>query len=222
MHYSAPVRCVGWGLGSGNLWFSITDSFVKQHSTINIFKREEGQSFSDATHTSYELPNYKRILDAKWGPLNETIVTADEEGNLIIYDPNTGKELNRITPHKAAISKINFDEKKILLITASKDGTSKLFDYKTLDHLKTYETGRPINCAVISPTKNYVLLAGGESSETVTTTRLDTSQFRVRFFDKIHENELGSIMGHFGTVNTIAISPDGKRYVELLILYMTN
>lgn len=154
-------------------------------------------------------------MHARFGPANKTLITADEGGNLTIYDTETGDLLNQITPHKGPITKINFDSKKITFITSSKDGTAKLFDFKTLKHLKTYETGRPINCAVISPIKDHILLAGGEGAETVTTTKLDTSQFRVRFFDKVYENELGSIMGHFGTVNTLAVSPDGKRYVKV-------
>lgn len=182
-------------------------------SKISIFRRQEGQSFGDAKKTEFELGNQKKILHARFGPLNKTIITGDEGGSITIYDTETGQQLNQITPHKGPVTKINFDSKKITFISSSKDGTAKLFDFKTLKNLKTYETGRPINCAVISPIKDHILLAGGEGAETVTTTKLDTSQFRVRFFDKVYENELGSIMGHFGTVNTLAISPDGKRYV---------
>jgi hypothetical protein len=57
-----------------------------------------------------------------------------------------------------------------------------------------------------------VIVAGGEQASTVTLTRSDTTQFRVRFFHKIFEEELGSIMGHFGPVHALSFSPDGRRY----------
>jgi len=46
----------------------------------------------------------------------------------------------------------------------------------------------------------------------VTTTRLDSSQFKVRFFHKVYEEEIASVGGHFGPVNTLAFHPNGKRY----------
>jgi len=60
-----------------------------------------------------------------------------------------------------------------------------LFDAKTLKVIKTYETGRPVNCAVISPIKEHIILAGGESSEVVTTSKMDSAQFKIRFFHQV-------------------------------------
>jgi len=101
-----------------------------------------------------------------------------------------------------------------IFVTASKDGTSKLYDSKTWEHLKTYTTGRPINSASISPTKPEVIVGGGQSAESVTTTRVDSSQFRVRFFHLIYEEELGSVQGHFGPVNVLSYAPDGKGFAS--------
>eukprot|EP01052_Picozoa_sp_SAG31_P036443 SAG31_NODE_4550_length_3145_cov_2.221274_3_plen_83_part_00 len=39
-------------------------------------------------------------------------------------------------------------------------------------------------------------------------------KFEIRIFHKIYEEELGTVKGHFGPVNTIAYSPDGKSYVS--------
>jgi len=48
----------------------------------------------------------------------------------------------------------------------------------------------------------------------VTTTRVDKNQFKVRFFHLIFEEELGSVQGHFGPVNTLSYSPDGKGFAS--------
>lgn len=93
--------------------------------------------------------------------------------------------------------------------------------------------------AKISPIKEHVIIGGGQAAESVTTGRMDSSQFKVRFFHKmypIHKNsnkkaisrqkkwnydkkirfveELGSIPGHFGPVETLAFSPDGRSFVS--------
>jgi len=109
---------------------------------------------------------------------------------------------------------ISFNADKTMYITASKDGTAKLYDAKEHQNLKTYTTGRPINSASISPIKDEVVLGGGQSADTVTTTRVDGSQFRARFFHLIYEEELGSVQGHFGPVNVISYSPDGKSFAS--------
>ena len=151
---------------------------------------------------------------AAWGRLDETIYACDDEGAVTVYDATNGKVLLKKPLHRGAIHKFSFDKEKGMFVTASKDGASSLVDAKTLQVLKTYQTGRPVNCAVISPLKNHVLLGGGESAETVTTTKLDTQQFRARFFHSIYETEIGSYMGHFGTMTCLAISPDGKTFAS--------
>jgi len=42
---------------------------------------------------------------------------------------------------------------------------------------------------------------------------LESAQFRTRFFHISYQEELGSISGHFGPVNAIGFSPDGKGFV---------
>jgi len=71
-----------------------------------------------------------------------------------------------------------------------------------------------VNGVSISPARDHVILGGGQSAESVTTTRLDSSQFKVRFFHTIYETELGSVPGHFGPVNVLAFSPDGHSFAS--------
>ena len=54
------------------------------------------------------------------------------------------------------------------------------------------------------------MVAGGQAAADVTLTRVDNAQFRTRFFHMSYQEELGSVPGHFGPVNAIAFSPDGK------------
>ena len=38
--------------------------------------------------------------------------------------------------------------------------------------------------------------------------------FQARFFHKVLEREFASVKGHFGPINTIAITPDGRSYAS--------
>eukprot|EP01110_Echinostelium_bisporum_P008055 TRINITY_DN296_c0_g1_i1.p1 TRINITY_DN296_c0_g1~~TRINITY_DN296_c0_g1_i1.p1 ORF type:complete len:172 (+),score=55.89 TRINITY_DN296_c0_g1_i1:131-646(+) len=149
-----------------------------------------------------------------WGPLNKTIITCGEDGVIRVYDAETRKLVQESKDHVKGINRMAWDKNKIMFITASKDSTSKLIDAKTLKVIKTFDTGRPVNAASLSPIKDHVILGGGQSAESVTTTRIDSSQFKVRFFHKIYQEELGSLPGHFGPVNTMSFSPDGRSFAS--------
>jgi translation initiation factor 3 subunit I len=52
----------------------------------------------------------------------------------------------------------------------------------------------------------------------VTQTSVQTGKFEARFFHLIFEEEFARVKGHFGPINTIAIHPDGKRFVLSFLL----
>ncbi len=51
---------------------------------------------------------------------------------------------------------MQFDKYQLTFITASRDGTARLFDTKSLQNLKTYDAGRPVNAASMSSIKDHV------------------------------------------------------------------
>jgi len=115
---------------------------------------------------------------------------------------------------KKQVSDIQYDKYHILFATASKDGTAKLWDSRTVDPVKTYEVGRPLNACAISPLMDHIILGGGESAMEVTQTTATSEQFKVRFYHSIFTHELGSVLGHFGPVNSLDFNPDGRSFVS--------
>jgi len=215
LKHKASVRSCGWNLGETR-FFTITDNVMGNTPSIQIFEKSQEDDLNDQTSVpmaTYQLGKPK-VLHAKWVHLNQSIITASDDGAIRVYDAETGKCTAQAQPHRGAINRINFDKYEATFVSGSKDGTAKLFDARTLHVLKTFDTGRPINCAVMSPIKDHVIIAGGEEAQNVTTTRLDSSQFKVRFFHKVYGQEICSVMGHFGTVNTAAISPDGTSFAS--------
>lgn len=46
----------------------------------------------------------------------------------------------------------------------------------------------------------------------MTTTSAKAGGFEARFFHKIYTEEFGNVRGHFGPINTVAFSPDGRGF----------
>ena len=80
--------------------------------------------------------------------------------------------------------------------------------------MKTYVADTPLNTAVITPKKDYVILGGGQAAMDVTTTSTRQGKFEARFYHKVFEDEIGRVRGHFGPLNTIHISPNGSVYAS--------
>jgi len=213
--HKAPVRSVAFSHGE-KMFLTVTDQVFGLLPSIYIWDLSTDPRLTTKPVMEITGRNEAKILYAAWGPLNETILTACEDGTIRAYDPRTGEQVKVISDHTKAVMQLSFSKNGKMFISASKDGTARLYDAKTFKHLKTYNTGRPINSASISPDPNIelVMVAGGQAAETVTTTRVDNSQFRVRFFHMIYEEELASVQGHFGPVNVVSYSPDGKGFAS--------
>lgn len=170
-----------------------------------------------------ELP--MKATKVKWGPFDETLVSIFEEGTIGIWDSKNGDKLKLLDAHKGPVTSLNFSEDRMLMITASRDCTAKLW---TMDEkyecVKTYETDRPLNDAAISPLYNadptsgqapkyHLLLGGGQDAKDVTTTAGSSGKFEALLWHMVYEEEIGTIKGHFGPMNTLAWRRDGKGFV---------
>lgn len=149
-----------------------------------------------------------------WTVANSHIVAGFDNGLIMKFDVETGKEVQQVKVHTDRVNRISFNNDKTLMITASKDKTSKLIDPVSLEVLKVYTTPTPVNGAVISPTHPHVLIGGGQEAMQVTVTGHQSGKFETRFFHMIYEEEFGRVKGHFGPINALAIHPYGKSYAS--------
>jgi translation initiation factor 3 subunit I len=101
------------------------------------------------------------------------------------------------------------DKDQVFIITASKDYSSKLVDMESLKELKQYRTEKPVNSAAISPSRDHVLLGGGQEAVDAAITK--AGKFDARFFHLVFEEEFARVRDHFGPINSVAFHPDGKR-----------
>lgn len=155
-----------------------------------------------------------KITFAIWTYGNKYIIAGFDSGRISKFDSSDLSEV--ITKHDVHTDRINqlaFNKDKTLLITASKDLTAKVLDPLTLDVVRVFQTDRPVNGAVIAPTKPHVIIGGGQDAGAVTTTA-SQGKFESRFFHLVYGDEFGRMKGHFGPINALAIHPYGESFAS--------
>jgi len=218
--HRGPVRGAAWAEGA-QTFATISDPFVNHPACISVYDVPEGsREFDDSPQLVIDLPKdavtNKSVnpTNIVWMPLNEALMVTFDNGMIKLYDPVSGDEMEEWAAHEKKINRIYFNKEKTLFITSSADFSAKLFDAVDFKHLKTYKTDRPVNDAVISETKDHILLGGGQEAMSVTTTSGKVGKFETRFFHLVYEEEFGIVKGHFGPINALAIAPNGLSYAS--------
>jgi len=208
-NYRTPVRSVAFATGDRH-FISVTDQVMGQVPAYYIYKLDdEGKRAAWKLDKEHEFKG--RASQVRWGNLNQTIYIATDDG-ILVYDTETSKLLTRLTDHKKGVNSLRFSQDYSCFITSSSDQTAKLWDAKTNKCLKTYESDRPVNDAAIHPNMELVIIGGGQEADKVTTSNTRVGHFQVRFYHKIYEEEIGTVKGHFGPINTLSFTPDGKGF----------
>ncbi|KAG5191848.1 WD40-repeat-containing domain protein [Tribonema minus] len=212
--HRGPVRSVCWAEG-GQKFVSASQPFMDSPGFISIYDTPsdvDPSQYQQVASREISIPNKEKCTEVLWSALNDRILASFEDGTIRVFDPETGELLSTSTPHSKPISRMYLSTDRTLLLTCSKDYTAKLLDADTLEVLKVYPTERPVNAAVIHPTKDHILLGGGQDAMSVTTTGSRVGKFETRFYHMIYEEEFGRVKGHFGPINALAINPDGLSY----------
>ncbi|CAI1641182.1 hypothetical protein SEUBUCD650_0M02790 [Saccharomyces eubayanus] len=216
-----PVKRVEFS-PCGNFFLAILDNVMKNPGSINIYEIERDSTTHEMTKVSEE-PIHKitthECLDAAtvagWSTEGKYIIAGHKDGKVSKYDVTNNYEyVDSIDLHEKSISDMQFSPDLTYFITSSRDTSSFLVDVSTLQVLKKYETDCPLNTAVITPLKEFIILGGGQEAKDVTTTGANEGKFEARFYHKIFEEEIGRVQGHFGPLNTVAVSPQGTSYAS--------
>lgn len=210
--HRTPVRAVGINLENTQV-MTVNDPVMSSKPTIFVFDLDKDNLSEMSMEPVKEMLGHEgKINQAFWGPLDETIFSCSDDGTVRAWNPEAGKEINSVRAHEKAIHSMAFSKDFSHFITASLDHTAKLFDTETLTCLKTYQSNAPVNAVAISPMKNHIILGGGQDAGSVTTTDARMGKFETKWYHKIYEDELGSVRGHFGPINTLDFSYDGMSF----------
>lgn len=211
-----PARSVA--LAEGDSLAAVTvDPFMGTVPAIHIKQINKGSRDQNKESVLKITGPQGRITRCVWGPLNQTLISAGEDCIIRMWDAETGKllrETDAEVSHQKTVSSLSKSADNSHFITGSLDKTAKLWDLRTLQLLKTFQTERPINAADISPLFDHVVLGGGQDAAAVTTTSSRAGKFEAMFFHKVFEEEIGRVKGHFGPLNALAFGPDGRSYAS--------
>jgi len=157
-----------------------------------------------------------KVTSAIWSHLDDQIVTGHDNGEICQFDLRMkgNDPVNWCSVHKKPITDLQTSKDQTMLISSSKDQTARLFDTKTLEHLKTYKSERPVNSASISPIREHIVLGGGEEAMQVTQTLTAQGGFEAKFYHLVFEEEFSRVRGHFGPINSLAFHPNGESFVS--------
>jgi len=212
--HKSSVRAVKFSCGE-RMILTVNDSQFNSQPSIFIF------NVDTATRKDNPAPvrtlcvegDKSNILAAQWGAINRTVISGHDDGTLRVWDVMKGKVIKKVQAHAHNLRDVQLSKDGTMIITAGgADQEAKLWDAETLDHLKTYEANRPINSAALSPIFNHAIIAGGQEARDVTTTANKMGNFDALFYHAVYADYMGSIKGHFGPVNSIAIHPEGKSF----------
>lgn len=209
--FTEPCRAVRFAFGD-RMAALTTDPFLAAGSAIHIVNiAEDITEQTDKVVQTITGPK-GRIQRVIWTDLNNTLISAGEDGTVRRWDVETGKMTAENLVHEKHIQDLQMSPDGSHLITASLDKNSKLLDVQTLEVLKVYKTDRPCNSAAISPSYPHVLLGGGQDASQVTTTSARAGKFESKFFHKIFEDEFATVRGHFGPLNAVAFHPENTGF----------
>jgi translation initiation factor 3 subunit I len=156
------------------------------------------------------------------------ILASREDGSVALYNFKNGSFICEKRIHKESILDFDYDNKTGLLLTVSKDGKAIVSDLKRDNIMNSFEAENPkrqLNVCKFSPIVNqmcgdevldenlmkfHCIFAGGQDSKTVSSTHTKEGGFEVIMYNLLDDKDVGTISGHFGPINSIAISPDGR------------
>ncbi len=103
--------------------------------------------------------------------------------------------------HTDAINDVAYSSDGIRILTASKDGTARMWDIATRINLQVFQghTGS-VNAAAFSPDNQWVITAGQDRT--------------VKLWRVITGTVAGIFTGHTAAVNDVMFSPDGQKAVS--------
>jgi len=198
---------------SGNLIMYTTDSTMGEKCYIIVRDLREPEKTEPVKQIDVTTQGFSKVTSGLWATLDDTIITGHDQGEMMLWDirKKSGELSLRIRPHTKNIMDLQKDADSTCVISASKDCTAKLFDIDSLKEMKVYKTEKPVNSACISPTKDHVLLGGGQEAVDAAL-HSKSGKFEARFFHLIFEDEFARVRDHFGPINSVAFHPDGKSY----------
>jgi len=186
------------------------------HAYLSILDIREGQHLMGGMKCIKEIKLDDTALSCAYTHLDDRIAVGHKNGGINMYDMRAGdnEPVSFAKDHKGEVRDLQVSQDRLLLISASADKTAQLYEARSLNSLnKKYVSERPVNSAAISPTRDHIMLGGGEDAMKVTQTSVMGAHFEAKFYHLVFAEEFANIKGHFGPINSLCYHPDGNTFI---------
>lgn len=212
------MRYCAWALGN-QMFATVENKSKNQSSRVNIwiFDAEDPEEPTDElnvrTITTDKTPLTGVFMKAKFLDASNTLIAVHDDGYVSKWDTGEEELIQHQKLTDGVLTDVYLTPDRGLALITSRDNKAYLIKTETFEVVKTYESDRPLNAAVISPILNHTLLAGGQDKHEVTLSSSD-GNFEIEFWHTIYCERLESVPGHYGPVNSLAMTRDGKIFIS--------
>lgn len=224
--FQFPGGLPAMAMSEGDHMLAVAQNSLGQRVSTAIFVLQidrETATLTESLKIDDPECNRMKVHAIAWLPLNCGILVAYDSALLRLYHPETGAVVGSWRDHAKYVTSITFNASKTMMLTTAKDKTAKLWEVRpdvdeprntVLRVKKTYKSDVPLNAGAISPWKRHVFVGGGEEARDAAKSGQSMVKFSMRIFHTVFGGEIGRVKGHFGTMNALAISPDGRCYAS--------
>ena len=141
------------------------------------------------------------VLDVHWSKDNEHIVTASADKHLAWWDGNTSQRIKRFIGHEGIVNAVDVSHLSTkVVVSASDDGTVKLWDVRTKNATATLHCDYPVTSVVFGMEGNHVYSAGIDNCITAWDLRSNAKNMMMK--------------GHGDTVTSLCLHPKGTHLLS--------
>ncbi|ORD97415.1 EIF3I [Hepatospora eriocheir] len=176
--------------------------------TDNSLNRECKVGFIDLR---YKMVNTVFLSEVSFTNIfnkDDKLIVSDKNGNIYEYDLRNEKITNVKKIHHKEVTGLAPSQCGSFFVSSSSDFSFQIIDTRTFKIIKRFESDEPVNSAVIHPENEMIIAVGGEYARNVTTTYRKT-YFDTYFYDVTTCDKIGFYSNHYGTINTVDVSPRG-------------
>jgi WD40 repeat protein len=163
--------------------------FICQPDKVRVWNRSNNEQRT----VGVDIAEQK--LSMMIAPDDAMVVLGDSDGSIHLWNRKEGRAIKSFTGHEDDVDRIDISPSGELMVTASWDGTAKLWDFESHEELAVFRVPPHCNDAVFSPDGKLLAIS---------------SEDNAMLYDVSSKQCLHLLLGHQNTADCLAFSPDGR------------